>query len=104
MVSEDDPQRDQGLRFELRLRTNSEHAATYSIALCARDSEWLGDVDLIPPAGDVQFRFGASAEPPADVVALVRAQLRLIYREHERAGFPRRVTRWRPLPNGSERA
>jgi hypothetical protein len=104
MVSEDDPERDQGVRFELRLRTSSEHAASYSLTLRARDAEWLGDVDLIPPTGDVQFRFGASAEPPADVVAIVRAQLRLIYRERERAGFPRRVTRWRPLPNGNERA
>lgn len=104
MVSDDDPERGHGVRFELRLRTSDEHSASYSLALHASESEWLGDVDLTPPAGEVHFRFGTAAQPPAAILAMVRAQLRTIYREHERSGFPRRVTRWRPLPTGSERA
>lgn len=102
MVSDDPEHGTEGVRFELRARSTHEHAASYELTLRAQDSEWLGDVDLTPPAGEVVFRF-REHEPPAALLALVRAQLRTIYREHERNGFPRRVTRWRPLPASTER-
>lgn len=104
MVSDDQNQNSDGVRFELRLLNSGEGTASYRLSLRVREHDWVGDVDLTAPTGEVAFRFSAEPEPPAAALALVRAQLRLIYRERERAGFPRRVTRWRPLPGGNESA
>lgn len=104
MVSDEQNERGEGVRFELRLLNSDKDAATYRLSLRAHDRDWLGDVDLTPPLGEVTFRFDRSEDPPAATLAIVRAQLRLIYRERERAGFPRRVTRWRPLSPGSSGA
>ncbi|MFZ5895936.1 MAG: hypothetical protein ACOY0T_33075 [Myxococcota bacterium] len=101
MVSHEHDEQSQGVRFELRLCSSDEHAASYSVSVRAQGSEWVGDVHLTPPAGDVAFQF-AAGEPPAPCLSIVRAAVRAIYREHERAGFPRRVTRWRPLPSAIE--
>ncbi|MGC4090763.1 MAG: hypothetical protein QM756_23400 [Polyangiaceae bacterium] len=98
MVSDEQEQQAAGLRFELRLRSAEAHAASYEATLSSQGSQWVGDVDLIPPTGEVVFRFEGSEAPPAACLAIVRAAARAIYRDHEKAGFPRRITRWRPLP------
>ncbi|HET9930518.1 MAG TPA: hypothetical protein VFQ35_07520 [Polyangiaceae bacterium] len=102
MVSDDQNERADGVRFELRLLKSEEGAASYRVSLRAHQREWVGDVDLTPPLGEVSFHFTDSPEPPAPLLSIVRAQMRMIYRERERAGFPRRVTRWRPLPSANE--
>jgi len=70
------------------------------VSLQSQGAQWEGDVALVLPAGEVEYRF-VTDPPPEACLSIVRAALRTIYREHERAGFPRRVTRWRPLPNAS---
>jgi len=98
MASDDHDEQVPGVRFELRLQASGARGATYGVSMQSQGSHWDGDVDLVLPAGEVEYRFD-SGTPPEACLNIVRAALRTIYREHERAGFPRRVTRWRPLPN-----
>jgi hypothetical protein len=100
MVSQDTDEQVPGVRFELRLQRADDRGASYSVSLHSQGSDWEGEVDLVLPAGELEFRF-ASETPPAACESIVRAALRTIYRERERSGFPRRVTRWRPLPSAS---
>lgn len=104
MATDDQGPHGDGVRFELRLLNSDAGAASYRLSLRVREVEWVGDADVTAPTGEVAFHFSEQPEPPAAALALVRAQLRLIYRERERAGFPRRITRWRPLPAGNESA
>jgi hypothetical protein len=98
MALDDQDEQAPGVRFELRLRTSDANSASYDVSMRSQGSEWNGAVDLVPPSGEVEYRFDGDS-PPVACLNIMRAVLRTIFRERERAGFPRRVTRWRPLPS-----
>jgi hypothetical protein len=86
------------VRFELRLRTEAEGRAAYDVELELPDARHRGTATIEPLAGKVLFDWQSA--PPGWCENAVRAQLRTLYRERA-SGYPRRVTRWRPAPEGA---
>jgi hypothetical protein len=87
-----------GVRFELRLSNAAEGRAHYEVELQVRDTRHQGTATIEPEAGRVAFDWQSA--PPDWCEGTVRAQLRTLYRERA-SGYPRRVTRWRPAPEGA---
>lgn len=88
-------QPESGVRFELRLLTAEGGSAAYAVELGLPGSVFTGRATIEPESGRVAFDWQAA--PPSWSENVVRAQLRTLYRERS-AGYPRRVTRWRPAP------
>ena len=89
---------EQGVRFELRLESTTGGAARYALSLELPSGPLSGAAEIAPP-GEVRFEWAPADEPPDWCVAAVRAQLRLLWRDHAQNGvYPRRLTRWRPEP------
>jgi hypothetical protein len=84
-----------GVRFELRLLPEDAAAARYEIELALAQTSFAGSAAIEGDSGQIAFAW--TDEPPEWCVTAVRAQLRTLYRERA-AGYPRRVTRWRPEP------
>ena len=87
-----------GLKFELRLLPEVDGHVRYGVALALSDAECQGTATIEPEAGRVAFAWQTA--PPEWCESTIRAQLRTLYRERS-AGYPRRVTRWRPAPEGA---
>jgi len=89
---------EQGVRFELRLKSSADGSARYELSLELAASAFEGVADILG-SGEVRFDWADGAAPPDWCVAAARAQLRMLFRDHGRDGdFPRRLTRWRPEP------
>ena len=89
-----------GVRFELRLIGEEQGRASYNIDLALPDRGIRGSAAIEPESGGIEFAWQES--PPAWCETAVRAQLRTLFRERA-SGYPRRVTRWRPAPDGGAR-
>jgi len=87
-----------GVRFELRLHDEAAGGARYDVELELPTERYQGIATIAAEAGQVAFDWTSS--PPAWCETTVRAQLRTLYRERA-SGYPRRVTRWRPAPEGA---
>lgn len=87
-----------GVKFELRLRREAEGRAQYEVELQLPAARHEGTATIEPEAGRVAFEWQSA--PPDWCENTVRAQLRTLYRERA-SGYPRRVTRWRPAPEGA---
>ncbi len=84
-----------GVRFELRLVPEDAAEARYEVDLALAQTRFAGSAAIQGDSGQIAFAW--RDEPPEWCVNAVRAQLRTLYRERA-AGYPRRVTRWRPQP------
>ena len=85
-----------GVRFELRLLRQEPGQAAYEVELAHAGGSGGGLACIEAESGQIAFDW--KSEPPPEWCAnAVRAQLRTLYRERS-AGYPRRVTRWRPGP------
>jgi len=84
-----------GVRFELRLLREDSGEALYEVDLALAEAGFLGTAAIDRASGQVVFAW--RQEPPEWCANAVRAQLRTLFRDRA-AGYPRRVTRWRPLP------
>ena len=87
-----------GLKYELPLRHEARGHAHYDVALALVDATHQGTATIEPEAGRVEFEWQTA--PPPWCETTIRAQLRTLYRERA-SGYPRRVTRWRPAPEGT---
>jgi hypothetical protein len=87
-----------GVKFELRLRHEAEGRTHYDVELKLPEAHHEGTATIEPEAGRVAFEWQTA--PPDWCENTVRAQLRTLYRERA-SGYPRRVTRWRPAPEGA---
>ncbi len=88
---------EQGMRFELRLRSMQDGAAHYDVTLQQPEQTLLGSAEIAPD-GAVRLQF-AEAVVPDWCNTQLRAALRGLYREAQGRGlYPRRWTRWRPKP------
>jgi hypothetical protein len=87
-----------GLKFELRLLPEVDAHVRYDVALALSDARHQGTATIEPEAGRVAFEWQTA--PPEWCENTIRAQLRTLYRERT-SGYPRRVTRWRPAPEGA---
>lgn len=90
-------QPNEGVRFELRLREVVDAGARYALTLSVAEQTWSGSVELAA-TGEVRFELAAGDGAPEACLGIVRATLRSVARDRERAGYPRRIARWRPLP------
>jgi hypothetical protein len=90
-----------GVRFELRLTGEEQGRASYGIDLGLPDRKVAGSATIEPGSGGIEFAWHGDP-PPAWCESAVRAQLRTMFRERA-SGYPRRVTRWRPAPDGGPR-
>ncbi|HYO95556.1 MAG TPA: hypothetical protein VER33_13635 [Polyangiaceae bacterium] len=87
-----------GVRFELRLETAADGGARYAVELTLAAATLSGQAQILP-AGDVLFHWSGEESPPTWCISIVRAQLRTLWRDQgSRGAFPRRLTRWRPVP------
>ncbi len=89
---------DQGGTLELLLEAEDAQEIVYAAALATPDGEWSGQARVGAQAGDVTLAI--DGDPPPWLIGLVRAVLRTIWRSH--AGWPRRITRWRPAPDAGQ--
>ena len=87
-----------GVKFELRLRQEAGGPTQYDVELKLPEARHEGIATIEPEAGRVAFEW--RTPPPDWSENVVRAQLRTLYRERA-SGYPRRVTRWRPAPEGA---
>jgi hypothetical protein len=83
------------VRFELRLLREESGEALYEVDLALAEAGFAGTGAIDRASGQVVFEW--RREPPEWCANAVRAQLRTLFRERA-GGYPRRVTRWRPLP------
>lgn len=86
-----------GVRFELRLTGEERGRTAYSVELSLPERVLGGSATIEPDSGAVEFVWREA--PPVWCETVVRAQLRTLFRERA-SGYPRRVTRWRPAPDG----
>jgi hypothetical protein len=84
-----------GVRFELRLVREDPAEPLYQVDLALPDAGFEGTAAIAKDSGEVAFAWRDA--PPDWCAQAVRAQLRTLYRDRA-AGYPRRVTRWRPQP------
>lgn len=87
---------DHGGRLELKLESSSDGRVVYGAELSTADVVASGKLVLDVTEGSVQIEL--EGEPPAWLVDYARAVARTLWRSHADAGWPRRVTRWRPQP------
>jgi hypothetical protein len=86
---------DFGGRIDLQLESEDGEQVVYAAELATADAEWTGRVKIGTQAGEIEI--DVDGEPPPWLLGLSRAVLRTLWRAH--AGWPRRVTRWRPEPD-----
>jgi hypothetical protein len=84
-----------GGRIDFQLESEGAEQVVYAAELATPEGEWTGRVRIGTGAGEIELEL--DAEPPPWLIGLARAVLRTIWRA--RAGWPRRVTRWRPGPD-----
>lgn len=96
-------QLEQGLRFELRLTSDTAQGAAYTVELRVPEADWVGEATIGADNGAVAIHFATEQQPPAWCTQAVRAALRSLFRDH--AGgkrYPPRVTRWRAAPSAED--
>lgn len=94
-----------GGRIELKLDGSTSDAAEYAAHLRTANATFHGRARVGVGAGDKQVAFndwtGDAAAPPEWLVADARAALKAALRTAQAEGrWPRRITRWRPEPEG----
>jgi hypothetical protein len=95
-----------GGKIELKLETSSASAATYAALLQTSSSSHAGNARVGEGAGPKQVDFAwteaTSAAPPEWLLDDARAALKAALRSAQASAgrWPRRITRWRPEPEG----
>jgi hypothetical protein len=84
-----------GGRIDLQLESEDGEQVVYQAELMTPDGEWTGRARVEASAGAIELDL--DGEPPPWLLGLARAVLRTIWRGG--AGWPRRITRWRPEPD-----
>jgi hypothetical protein len=93
---------DHGVRWIARLTSASESRASYELSVALPGVVHEGRVEFADD-GALTFEWSSAGPPPAAVDPMTRALLRSAFHRH-RAGepWPRRLTRWRPDPDGPD--
>jgi hypothetical protein len=87
------------------LRASSSGAEQrYDVELYMSGEEWRGTAAVVLEGGEVSFDDASGLGlAPAWLLQQTRALLRSLWRSHAEAGWPRRLTRWRPEPEKGSR-
>lgn len=88
-----------GGRLLLTLQQVGQASACYVVTLYEPREQWSGQAEVRFGDGQVDFT-GLDAAAPW-LCDLTRMILRTTWRNSESEGWPRRIQRWRPAPNGA---
>jgi hypothetical protein len=94
-----------GARLLVKLEPGAEGDGVYTLLLTTSDAEWRGQANVREEDGQVSLGDFPDGAPPRWLLQATHALLRGAW-QRRRAGhvWPRRLARWRPVPDAAEKA